>query len=101
MHSEPSDRRTGDTVGTKFYPVSGGSIELNIQHDYRDLTEGTIRREDGPVVPVPPAVAGRLLCWATHPMALELGTIPPLVRCCRYCTLFPGGHPVAVEMPAK
>ena len=56
---------------------------------------GGSRGSGGPTITAAPEVAGRLLCGTTHPMALELGTIPPGFRCCENCVLYPEDAPIA------
>lgn len=51
------------------------------------------------VFEVPVSAAGPLLCMATHPMALALGTIPPMERCCAGCRIVPAGHPTTWTWP--
>jgi hypothetical protein len=41
---------------------------------------------------------GRLLCAMNHPLAVWLGATPPLVPCCRCCTVYPQ-HPTAETLP--
>jgi hypothetical protein len=36
-----------------------------------------------------PGALAMLLCNASHPTALAFGLVPPLVPCCRHCTIFP------------
>lgn len=48
---------------------------------------------------VPISVMGALLCLHTHPVALELGTIAPLVPCGSSCRQYPKGHPTTWRWP--
>ena len=45
-------------------------------------------------------VMARMLCDFSHPLAVNMGWVPPLVRCCSECTLYPAGHPTTWTFPA-
>ena len=59
-----------------------------------------VRGYGGPTIQATPELAGKLICWAAHPMAIAMGTIQPFVACSPYCTLYPQGHPTTWSFPA-
>lgn len=52
-----------------------------------EIRSDTIKGEGTITASISPENYGRMLCWATHPVALELGRIAPGVPCCANCTL--------------
>lgn len=50
-------------------------------------------------IELPASAAAGLICSVTHPLALALGTIPPMVACCDACRLYPPGPPTSWTWP--